>query len=328
MDSNSTNRHDPPDTAYLPSYTPSQRAPPPSGPPPAYAAAIQRVYPYTLRPVVLFTTFITFLYLVLIGISKFQDIGDASSTGTSNVYDVVQGVLFVVAALVVALGFVGALRQATRLSGLYARLAGPAYLLVVGAQVVGLVSHYSLKRQTIDACSTNYTGASYRTGSWWWNQQSSGILTAQQAREYCNDRWRSESTWAIVWLVVTVIIGIPFVAFAFGYTRQLRDPASVRIRIGRNQHQPQHQPQQPFNAPPYDPQAQAFAMHAYPYHESRFNPPAYPPPHERDSDADYDDIKSPVTQDRKDSSSFPPRDAHHPPQSTSARRVSDDAPRI
>ena len=53
-----------PELSYLPTYS-QTRPPPPSGPPPAYANVIGKVFPYSLRPAVLVTSFISFLLLLL-----------------------------------------------------------------------------------------------------------------------------------------------------------------------------------------------------------------------------------------------------------------------
>ncbi|KAN0065673.1 hypothetical protein ACQY0O_000803 [Thecaphora frezii] len=271
-------RNDPPDTHYLPTYTPTFRPPPPSGPPPTYAAALSRVYPYTLRPVLLFTTFVTFLYLLLIAISEFKDAAGDGVSAKLKIFYIVQGTLLMLAALLEVFGFVAAYRSDLKMASMYSRVTIPAYLVVVAVQILAIVSHYTLKKDEIEACVTQNTGRKFGdSGGYWWSNTSSNTytLTEAEARSYCSDQWDDESTWAIVWLIVVVAFGIPFVLFSFAFVRQLLDPASVRVRVqpvwtwGRNSQQAPSS--QYANSGPYDPQAQSYAMGAYP-------PNQYPPP--------------------------------------------------
>ncbi|EPQ27443.1 uncharacterized protein PFL1_04981 [Pseudozyma flocculosa PF-1] len=288
MDSSVPNhaRHDPPDTAYLPSYTPRTREAPPSGPPPAYAAVLGKVYPYTLRPVILFTTFVTFLYLLLISISQFKDAAGFEVSGKLMLFYIIQGSLLLLVALVEVLGFVAAFRSNLKLATVYSRIALPSYILVVAAQILAVVSHYTCKRDFINACTAQNTGKRVSSGdSFWWNSSTTSYtLSGPEAESYCQDQWNSESTWTIVWLVVVLIVGVPFVMFSFAFARQLRDPASVRVRVqpvwnwGRNNHQ--QAPSSQYAQGPYDPQAQSYAMGAYPPPPAGpyARPPGPPPP--------------------------------------------------
>lgn len=51
------------------------RLAPPSGPPPPYQKVITKVYPYTLRPVMIFINFLGFIWALIVGIKNLMDVG-------------------------------------------------------------------------------------------------------------------------------------------------------------------------------------------------------------------------------------------------------------
>jgi hypothetical protein len=92
-------------SGHVLSYQPGMRPPPPTGPPPAYARTLTRIFPYSLRPVLFFTCFLSLLYLVLLGGNDFKDAGQANVSGRLKTLEIVQGILFVGAAAVELFGF-------------------------------------------------------------------------------------------------------------------------------------------------------------------------------------------------------------------------------
>ena len=307
-----------PELSYLPTYT-QTRAPPPSGPPPAYANVIGKMYPYSLRPVLLVTTFCTFLYLLLVSISNFKDIGHSGNNATMNIFDIVTGVLLMVVALFEVLGFVGALKTNLNIATLYSKLTIPGFALVIACEVLSIAGHYMFKTRIIDDCIARNTGAVAPSSTFGWLGESSSntVMSSQDATNYCNSSWRYDSTWEIVWLVVTIVLGVPFVLFGFAFVRQLRDPNSVRVRESNfgwwqrrnNQQPPSAQWGNQYHSAPYDPQSQsqAYSYPPAPYGAGPYAAPAGPPPgadghrdlpgYERgDMQGDFDDDrKSPVT---------------------------------
>ncbi|CBQ73409.1 conserved hypothetical protein [Sporisorium reilianum SRZ2] len=309
-----------PELSYLPTYT-QTRPPPPAGPPPAYANVIGKVYPYSLRPVLLVTTFCTFLYLLLVAISNFKDVGHSGNNGTMNLFDILTGALVMAVALVEVVGFVGALKINLKLATLYSKLTVPGFVLVIACEVLNIAGHYMFKTRIINDCIARNTGAVAPSSSFGWFGQSSSntVMSSQDATNYCNSQWRYDSIWEIVWLVVTIVLGVPFVMFSFAFVRQLRDPNSVRVRESnfgwwqrRNQQPPSAQYGNRYGSGPYDPQsqAQAYSYPPAPYGAGAYAPPAGPPPgafggegqrdlpgYERgDVQGDFDDDrKSPVT---------------------------------
>ncbi|KAJ9479486.1 hypothetical protein PHBOTO_002968 [Pseudozyma hubeiensis] len=310
-----------PELSYLPTYT-QTRAPPDSGPPPAYANVIGKVYPYSLRPVLLVTTFCTFLYLLLVSISNFKDIGHSGNNATMNLFDILTGALLMVVVVVEVLGFAAALKTNLRWATLYSKLTVPGFALVIACEVLNIAGHYMFKSRIISDCIARNTGAvAPSSGFNWFGQSSSNtVMSAQDATNYCNSSWKYDSTWEIVWLVVTIVLGIPFVMFSFAFVRQLRNPDSVRVRESNfgwwqrrnNQQPPSAQYATGYSSGPYDPQsqAQAYSYPPAPYGSGPYAAPAGPPPGAFGADAhrdlpgysrgdmqgDFDDDrKSPVT---------------------------------
>jgi hypothetical protein len=52
------------------------RLPPPSDAPPPYTRVIRRVYPYTLRPLVIVISVVGLIWATAVGVSNIQDVGD------------------------------------------------------------------------------------------------------------------------------------------------------------------------------------------------------------------------------------------------------------
>ncbi|SNX87273.1 uncharacterized protein MEPE_05983 [Melanopsichium pennsylvanicum] len=278
-----------PELSYLPAYS-QTRPPPPSGPPPAYANVIGKVYPYSLRPVLLVTTFCTFLYLLLISISNFKDIGASGNTATMNLFDILTGALLMVVGVVEIAGFWGALKANVKIATLYSKLTIPGFALVIACEVLSIAGQYVFKKQSINACIATNTGrVAPSSGFGWLGEGSSNtVMSATDAENYCNASWKYDSTWEIVWFVVTILLGVPFVMFSFAFVRQLNDPTSVRVRNTsggwwnrrNNRQPPSAQYVNQYSGGPYDPQsaAQAYSYPPAPYGAGAYAPPTGPPP--------------------------------------------------
>lgn len=73
-----------------------------------YARTVQRIFPYSLRPVVIYSSLISLIYLVVLGIADFRQATREGTSGKLKTFEIVQGILFVAAAGVEALGFFAA----------------------------------------------------------------------------------------------------------------------------------------------------------------------------------------------------------------------------
>ncbi|CAO1637219.1 unnamed protein product [Parajaminaea phylloscopi] len=209
--------------------TPTHQGPPPQAAPPSYFAAVRRRVPASLRPVLLVATFISFLYLVIAAVASFRYIGATHETAKLRTFDVIAGILYVVGALAEAFGFYAIWTRKRPLVTMYARLSLFALAIIVGAQVVNIVSHFAGKSDIISGCTQKYTGATACSGysSWWggWSCSETEPLSASDAASYCENLWKKESTWIFVWLAIILILGAVFVALAFAFLRQLQDPS-------------------------------------------------------------------------------------------------------
>lgn len=81
------------------------RSPPPSGPTPLYAKAVRRFIPYSLRPVIIFSSLLSAAYLLILGISDFRASTRYGNSGKLKTFDIIQGALFLAAAIVELIGF-------------------------------------------------------------------------------------------------------------------------------------------------------------------------------------------------------------------------------
>lgn len=323
-----------PELDYLPSYN-QTRAPPPSGAPPAYANVIRRVYKRSMRPVVMTTSFFTFLYVLLVAVSDFKKVDDQGNTSAMKLFDILIGALLISVAVIEVLGFVGALKSNLKLATLYSKLTVPGFAIVVAAEVLGIIGHYRFKTTTIDRCVANSTGTVSSSGGIFGFGTGNGtVMSEADAQDYCKSQWSYDSNWEIVWLVITLLVGVPFVLFSFAYVRELHDPSQVMHStgagfFGRNRQPPSAQYG---HQGPYDPPSQAYAMNAYPPAPfGAYAPPSGPPPQQEPDyprdlpkydrgmmEGDFDDRKSPVSPDGHDfsqrlgrASSSRGRDARH-----------------
>jgi hypothetical protein len=161
----------------------------------------------SLRPVLLFTTSLSLLYLVFSAAVSLRSLSQTGETGKLKTFDVIVGILLLVAAAVELLGLAAAWTSRLSWASLYARASTIAFALVVGAEVVGIVEHYVAKTDLISGCTTRNTGTSADddSSSWWlWgsgSDASSANLTAAEAQTYCEARWSRSTAWVIVWYV-------------------------------------------------------------------------------------------------------------------------------
>ncbi|UZJ56339.1 hypothetical protein CBS101457_005659 [Exobasidium rhododendri] len=259
-------------TGHTLAYQQSERPPPPTGPAPMYVRTISRLFPYSLRPVLLVSCIISLVYLVLLGGNDFRSAGTDGTTGKLKILDIVQGILFIVAGLVEVFGFYAVYSQRLPLAKSYSYLSLFAFAAVIASEILGIIVTFALKTDVINACTVRYTGSVDDDGSIFGNSSSDDApLSSADAASYCQSLWNSDRTWDIVWLIVSLCLGALFVMFSFAYVRQILDPSSVRVRI--NRFQQSNRPQAQGMSGPYDPEA-AFT---YPPQSGGGNP-AYAPP--------------------------------------------------
>jgi hypothetical protein len=50
--------------------------PPPGGPPPAYTRVVRKVYPYSLRPIMLTISIVGCIWSLIVGVESIKELGD------------------------------------------------------------------------------------------------------------------------------------------------------------------------------------------------------------------------------------------------------------
>ncbi|KDN42033.1 hypothetical protein RSAG8_07078, partial [Rhizoctonia solani AG-8 WAC10335] len=165
------------------------RTPPPAGPPPRYNF-IQRAYRYNLRPVALTCSVLAWIWTLLWAIRSFQAVaGDRASFSRIVAFDITLGVLYTVACLIETLGLFAMFRQHAKLVGLYSWASVGAVIIVLVAEVIRIILHFTLKGSLIDECTRENTGDIVVERGGFWDPTTASILTEAQARQWCNNAW-------------------------------------------------------------------------------------------------------------------------------------------
>lgn len=195
------------DTVNRVSYVQGSPAPyqasQPQAPPPSYFAAVRRRVPGSLRTVLLVATFISFIYLVSASVTSFRYVGSKYETTKLKIFDIIIGVFLVLGAVTEAFGFWAVWTRKQTLVAAYARVSIIALAIVVAAQIVNVISHFTGKGDITVGCTKKYTGANACSGysSWWggWSCSETEPLNAIDAASYCEQIWKKESVWVFVW---------------------------------------------------------------------------------------------------------------------------------
>ncbi|KAK8850520.1 hypothetical protein IAR55_004438 [Kwoniella newhampshirensis] len=239
----------------------ASRLPPPTGPPPRYTAVVAKVYPYTLRPVVIVTSIIGFIYGLALGVESVRDFSSRNEIPKERIYDIISAIFYFAVAVIEFYAVVVATLQSLSLARLLFFFAPAGILLNIGCQVIGIIVHYALKSDLIAYCVTDEMDGTFDS------------LTQSQAESACNSAWR-RGTWSVfAWLILTGIISVLFASILLAYYRQLIDPASVRQRVPPQTHNQAFQMQPGYYPPPLaNDQQQSWMVPPYP------GPPANGPP--------------------------------------------------
>ncbi|KAG9076387.1 hypothetical protein FS749_011838 [Ceratobasidium sp. UAMH 11750] len=134
------------------------RPAPPTGPPPRYNF-MQRVYRYNLRPVALSCGVLAWMWTLLWSIRSFQDVGgDRISFPRVVAFDITLGTLYATACAIETFGIFAMFGQKTRLVGIYSWASIGAVVVVIAAELIRIILHFSLKGSLIDQCTKENTG--------------------------------------------------------------------------------------------------------------------------------------------------------------------------
>jgi hypothetical protein len=202
----------------------------------------------------------------------------------------VMAVMFMVACLIEALGFVAALTQRLALIRIYAPGSVLSCLLVVAASLIGVVVHFTNKNDLITECVNIATGEEVDFRFGWFGPSVHDTLTRPEAEAFCQDGWNHDSWSTIVSLLIDAGLGVLFSAIAFAYYRQSLDPASAAntFRAPPNQMRGGAYPEH-YN-PPYNSSVPNLPYGAGP---SAYAPPPGPPPAFAGAGYSNDDLGKP-----------------------------------
>lgn len=240
---------------------------------------MQRAYRYNLRPVALTCACLAWLWTLLWSIRSFQAVsGDRSSFARVVPFDITLGTLYAVACAIEAFGFFAMFRQNSKLVGVYSWASVGAVVVVLAAEIIRIVLHFTLKKSLIDECTTENTGDIVVSRGGFWDPTTTATLSADEARRWCNDAWNRGTFSDFAWFIVSALLGAMFVSVNFAYWRQLLDPTSVVSRYPRAPSEQYGMGPMPNHPQPYNPYAQQqYNPYSYgqpdPFARSEYAPP-------------------------------------------------------
>ncbi|KAE8224043.1 hypothetical protein CF319_g3016 [Tilletia indica] len=202
-----------------------------------------------LRSMIIFTAFLSGVYLFVAAYSNFRAIARNSEPGKLKVFDGIQGGLFLFAGAIEAFGVFAAVKAVFKLARLYSLASCVSLACTLTGELLGIIIHFTSKQTIIDACTKLNTGQvspSWNYGWWGSNNYYGGdenapvvsangtatipVFSEADARKYCTDTYNRYTPWSIVWFLATAFIGALFVVLSFAFAKQLLDPAAGRSR--------------------------------------------------------------------------------------------------
>ncbi|KAF9262781.1 hypothetical protein L218DRAFT_1077705 [Marasmius fiardii PR-910] len=256
------------------------RQPPPQGPPPSYAF-VTRYYRQSLRPVVVFTTFIAALYALFAYIGNFRNgtSVDGRTTPKLATFSIVLGILYIVICAIEVLGVAAAATRRLPLIKIYAWLSGLVILLVAASGLLRVVVHFTQKNDIISECSTLTEGRDfvyYPFGFFGPSQHT--VINEADANRWCQNAWDHDSWAEIVSLLILLVLATLWASIAFSYYRQALDPTSPAnvSRVPAPQNWASH-----YNPPYSNPYGGQPYYGQPPHGQPAYGPPQGPPPQQQ-----------------------------------------------
>jgi len=189
---------------------------------------VARITKRSLRVPVITSAVCAAIWTLLWGIASFRAIEYNREDGFPELvpFSIALGVLFSVACLIEVFGVYAATTQRLPLVRMYTFGSIAASLIVIGAQIIIIVTDFLHKGKHIDSCVKFNTGADVYVSRGWWGETRR--LEESEAKDWCNDRLRREIIADFAWLIVTSILAALFTSVVFSYYRQLLDPSFSR----------------------------------------------------------------------------------------------------
>jgi len=255
--------------------------PPPQGAPPSYAF-VTRVYRRNLRPIVISTAFLAAIWSLFSGIGWFRSYGIDKDQHVPHIANLslALGALYMAIFVIGVFGMYSAATQRVGLLRIYTFLASFATLVVMGAGLTRVVTHFVWKNDIISEC-TILTANKQVVYYGFWGGIEADNLDPKKAAAWCRNYWERNSWSEVVAFLILTVLGILFTILTFAYYRQLLDPTSAanasrapssQVRIGAF---PSH-----YN-PPYNASVPnlSYSYSAGPYSgQPQYAPPPGPPP--------------------------------------------------
>jgi len=237
---------------------------------------------------VISTAFMGALWTLFSAIGFFRSFGVDKTQNVPQIatLSIALGALYMTVFAITCLGIVSAVTQRLVLIRMYSILAGLATLIIIATGLTRVVVHFAWKNDIINEC-TALSKDKTIVYFGFWGPIRHDVLDAQEAEEWCRSSWDHGSWSEIVAFLIISVLAVLFTALAFSYYRQVLDPSSPanasrapsnQARVGAY---PSHY-NPPYNASvpnlPYGYNSGPYTGQPYYSNQSRYAPPAGPPP--------------------------------------------------
>ncbi|GAA6014143.1 hypothetical protein JCM10207_006111 [Rhodosporidiobolus poonsookiae] len=217
---------------------------PPNEQPPAYTLPTRLVQRTSLRPV----------WGIIYAAATLRRRNDYDLSGSIDTIYLVLAILYFICAGLEAFGFFAAWRGSIKLVKSYFWASASVALIVTGAELLRVVTHYTEKDAIQKGCRDSYA-----------DDISKGTYTSATIEEYCSDAWRNASYVDIALLIFSFFISFLFASLAASYLHQLKNPQLLRTHAA------------PINGAASN--AYAYPLAPYPQSAAPYGAPyAMPPP--------------------------------------------------
>ncbi|WFD32478.1 hypothetical protein MSPP1_003526 [Malassezia sp. CBS 17886] len=199
---------------------------------PTYTESIQSFFNNALRPAFLAVQIVSTVVIVFLCAAQWRHMVD--EVGDLRLLSCVAAALLTACLVLLLYGVLVGLMHNMRLLMAYQRLSFVVFALALAAQVVATVNIYANRHTFVSRCIADQIAASPDVGP-------AGDEHGMDVSEPCQEAWRSDAVWDIVWLVLIVLFGAGFLfitqKYLFLLRRSRRDVPqlqSVTADVNRN----------------------------------------------------------------------------------------------